>query len=249
MSLAIKVASHKDYQNTSRIINLPLPQNLGDAANRQYVDNAIENLLGIMLGRQVPLPIDCSGNPDYPAANPGQPFLVKVAGKIGGVNGVPVGIDDTIYCLGIPDSGNPTDVTLNQPSPGGDQATVGDQFWIKEGNRYQATTDLLGLLEIATQGEVDLGDDTDRAVTPNTLKQRLLDFQTNNSFDTQIGNGSQNDFTVNHNLGSTKISIEVRETSSGTFIESYRRIIDANNIQVCFTNNPPNNFYTVSVVK
>lgn len=249
MSLAIKVASNKDFQNENRPINLPLPENLGDAANKQYVDAEIENLLGIMLGRQVPKPLDCSTNPNYPPANPGQPFLVTVAGKIGGPDGEVVGVDDTIYCLGIPDVNDPEDVTKNQPSPGGTEAEVGNQFWIKEGNRDQATTSTLGLVEIATQAEVDLGADTDRAVTPNTLKQRLLDFQSGSSFSSQIGNGSQNEFTINHNLATTNISIDIRETTSGIWVEAFKQIIDANNIKVGFTNNPPSNFYTVVVKK
>lgn len=43
--------------------------------------------------------IDASSNPNYPAASKGQVFDISVAGKIGGVNGVEVGVGDLLICL------------------------------------------------------------------------------------------------------------------------------------------------------
>jgi hypothetical protein len=42
--------------------------------------------------------IDCSGNPNYPAANAGDIYVVSVAGKIGGASGVSVDVGDWIVC-------------------------------------------------------------------------------------------------------------------------------------------------------
>src|ERR1051325_864869 len=42
--------------------------------------------------------IDCSTNPNYPAADAGHLFIVSVAGKIGGASGVSVEVGDMIIC-------------------------------------------------------------------------------------------------------------------------------------------------------
>lgn len=43
--------------------------------------------------------IDCSANPNYPAANIGDTYKVSVAGKIGGGSGVNVQVGDMLICL------------------------------------------------------------------------------------------------------------------------------------------------------
>ncbi|WP_395406316.1 hypothetical protein ACHMW6_06490 [Pseudoduganella sp. UC29_106] len=43
--------------------------------------------------------IDCSLNPNYPAADAGNLYKISVAGKIGGVSGPNVEAGDTIYCI------------------------------------------------------------------------------------------------------------------------------------------------------
>jgi len=65
--------------------------------------------------------IDCSLNPNYPAANAGHVYKVSVAGKIGGASGVTVEINDSLRC----------DV---DDSPGGTQAEVGDDWSIMQAN-------------------------------------------------------------------------------------------------------------------
>ena len=64
--------------------------------------------------------IDCSANPNYPAATQGDMYVVSVAGKIGGASGTSVDVGDAILCQ-----------TTNS---GGDQATVGADFFILEHN-------------------------------------------------------------------------------------------------------------------
>jgi hypothetical protein len=59
--------------------------------------------------------IDCSANPNYPAADAGHLYRVSVAGKIGGAAGVNVEVGDTLLCT--------TDGTA-----AGNQATVGSKW-------------------------------------------------------------------------------------------------------------------------
>lgn len=65
--------------------------------------------------------IDCSTNPNYPAANAGDTYKVSVAGKIGGASGVVVEVGDTVTCL-VDASGS------------GNQATVGANWIIVQTN-------------------------------------------------------------------------------------------------------------------
>lgn len=65
--------------------------------------------------------IDCSTNPNYPAADAGHVYVISVAGKIGGASGVSVEAGDMLLCL--------ADSTAS-----GDQATVGSYWNITERN-------------------------------------------------------------------------------------------------------------------
>lgn len=71
--------------------------------------------------------IDCSANPNYPAADRGWTYKVSVAGKIGGASGVSVENGDTLMCL--------TDGTAS-----GTQAAVGAQWNIVQANLVGAVT-------------------------------------------------------------------------------------------------------------
>lgn len=75
---------------------------------------------------------DCSGNPNYPAANRGDTYRVSVAGKIGGASGVSVEAGDFYICN--------TDSTAS-----GNQATVGSSWNVIQ-------TNLATLAAIATSG-------------------------------------------------------------------------------------------------
>jgi hypothetical protein len=100
--------------NSQLIINLATPLSSSDAATKGYVDTAVTGLLdykGV---------IDCSTNPNYPAAVVGDFYVVSVAGKIGGASGVAVEPGDSIIC--------------KVDNAGGTQASVGADFNIIEGN-------------------------------------------------------------------------------------------------------------------
>lgn len=65
--------------------------------------------------------IDCSTNPNYPAADAGHVYSVSVAGKIGGASGINVEIGDSLLCI--------TDTTAS-----GNHATVGSNWVIRQAN-------------------------------------------------------------------------------------------------------------------
>ena len=70
---------------------------------------------------------DCSGNPNYPAADAGDTYKVSVAGKIGGASGPNVEVGDMLIC------------TVDS-SASGDHATVGSNWNIIQVNIDGAVT-------------------------------------------------------------------------------------------------------------
>jgi hypothetical protein len=71
--------------------------------------------------------IDCSANPNYPAASAGWTYKVSVAGKIGGASGTNVEVGDTLTCI-------------VDGSAAGNQATVGANWIIVQTNIDGAVT-------------------------------------------------------------------------------------------------------------
>jgi hypothetical protein len=107
-------------------------------------------------GIKIPLPIDCSSNPNYPPAAAGDSYLVTVGGKIGGASGILVRAGDKIIA--------------QQTNAGGNQATVGSAWYIIQGNIDLATTDTPGITRIATDTETNAGSENFAYVTPSTLR-------------------------------------------------------------------------------
>lgn len=85
-----------------------------DAATKGYVDTSVVGLLDLQ-GT-----IDCSANPNYPAANKGDVWVVSVAGLIGGGAGISVQAGDALVALA--------------DNPGGTQAAVGSSWSILQAN-------------------------------------------------------------------------------------------------------------------
>ena len=65
--------------------------------------------------------LDCSANPNYPAADAGHVYKVTVAGKVGGGSGPDVEVGDTMYCT-------------TDSSASGNHATVGANWAIIQAN-------------------------------------------------------------------------------------------------------------------
>lgn len=71
--------------------------------------------------------LNCSANPNYPAADAGHVYKVSVAGKIGGSSGKTVEAGDTVYCI-------------TDSSATGNEATVGANWVvIQQGDKSYST--------------------------------------------------------------------------------------------------------------
>jgi hypothetical protein len=89
-------------------------------AGKGFTDS-ISAILAFLNGVVYKGVIDCSGNPNYPAADAGHMYMVSVAGKIGGASGSVVVAGDSILCN--------TDGTV-----AGTQAAVGSAWNIIQNN-------------------------------------------------------------------------------------------------------------------
>ncbi|MGQ0827926.1 MAG: hypothetical protein ACT4ON_05990 [Bacteroidota bacterium] len=132
--------------------------------------------------------LDCSLNPNYPAALKGDAYTVSVAGKVGGPAGTDVQVRDVVYC------------TIN--NAGGTEAAVGASWNVIQGNLVQATTALAGIARIATQAEVTAGVDDTKFVTPlklitllNSKKMRTqIRFQSDSLPESEVPSGTLADY-------------------------------------------------------
>ena len=96
--------------------------------------------------------IDCSTNPNYPAADAGDVYKVSVAGKIGGASGPVVEVGDSLLC------------TVDA-STSGNHATVGGNWIIYQGNILDASPTQKGVAKL--YADIDAAN-TDGAVDQAT---------------------------------------------------------------------------------
>lgn len=99
---------------SQKITSLGTPTATTDAATKGYVDTAVVGLLDLKGS------IDCSANPNYPAALKGDVWVISVAGLIGGASGISVQAGDAILALA--------------DNAGGTQAAVGSSWSILQAN-------------------------------------------------------------------------------------------------------------------
>lgn len=143
------VAGDPINMDGNTIENVGNPVNIGDAANKAYVDQKALNVFRLAGS------IDASTNPDYPAASKGDRFEITAGGKIGGEEGIIVEAWDEVVC---------TENTL-----GGNQEDVGSLFYITQANVMQATESVSGTIALATDEELEGGEEPNKAVTPRSL--------------------------------------------------------------------------------
>lgn len=139
LNVGYQVSTSLDTNNSSSFI----PR--ADAV-KTYVDNAIVSGISTNDAMVFKGAIDCSTNPNYPAADRGWTYKVSVAGKIGGASGPTVEVNDTVICT--------TDGTS-----AGTHAVVGSNWVILQTNIVDASILVTGPTS-ATSGNIPLFDGT-----------------------------------------------------------------------------------------
>lgn len=114
-----------------------LPSTGNDIVNKTYADS----LMAANDAMQYKGVIDCSTNPNYPAAvSAGEVYKVSVAGKIGGASGVNVEVGDMIICT--VDTGSITAIGATTNNTNGTLSA--DATYTNGGAGFASTTNGLG---------------------------------------------------------------------------------------------------------
>ena len=90
------------------------------------------------------------------------------------------------------------------------------------GDEPDASTTVKGIIEVATQTEVNTGSDTLRSVSPATLKGTLgitATLSTTLTFSSLIGNGTLTSIPVTHAIGNQFVQASVYEVASTDKVE------------------------------
>lgn len=198
------------------------------AATKGYVDNLVAsgvNIQGV---------IDCSTNPDYPAATAvGEAYHVSVAGRIGGGAGELVEVGDMIVAVAI--------------NAGGDQATVGNDWIVMQTNIDVATETSAGKIRIATTAEVTAGTNDETAVTPSKMAAYVGALITAGKYAADVGDGSATTITVTHALGTEDVSVQLRDTTTKELVETDVEITSGTVVTLKFAVAPASNAYRVVI--
>jgi hypothetical protein len=119
------------------------------------------------------------------------------------------------------------------------------------GDESDASTTVKGIVELATQSEVDLGVDTTRVITPSRLKSTLGitgTLSTTLTFSDTIGNGSLTTISVTHNIGNKYVQASVYDETSGDKVECVVVMTSVSSITFKFNQAPTTNQYRVVII-
>jgi len=171
---------------------------------KKYVDNEIAGALSSEMSYEGAY--DATANPNN-SSNKGDTYTVSVAGTgVSSFWSTPLAVGDII----IAEIANPasesdwTQVNKNIP------------------DIVNASTTAKGIIEIATQTEVNTGTDTTRAITPSRLRSTLgitSSLSTTLTYSELIGNGSATSIVVTHSIGNQFVQAQVYEVAGMDKVE------------------------------
>jgi len=232
-----QVLTDLDFNNVSKILNLPSPATANEPATRAFVENLI------------------NGQAWKDAVRVASTTSITIASPGATIDGVSMSVNDRVLCKdqstgsenGIyvwNGAATPMTRALDFDATGAElegavvpveegTANAATRWYLTTqnpaigsalafanlaGGAPAASTTVAGLVELATQGEVDAGSasPTNLAVTPPTLAAwagRPLKYAAN------IGDGSLTQIDVTHNLGTKDVSARVRVVATDKEVE------------------------------
>lgn len=265
-----KVLSDLDFNGVAKVTGLTAPTSSSDAATKTYVDTQIAAAVAKMpwkddvrVASTVNINLASPGaSIDGVAMSAGDRFLAKdqTTTSENGIyvwNGAAVAatratdfdgateLEAAVVPVeeGTSNAGTRWYVTTQNPTIGSAIA-----FAAMSSSSPAATTTVAGLVELATQAEVDTAatSPANLAVTPQTLGawagRKLKSTGT-------VGNASATQFDIAHNFGTRDVHVEVYRTATpwDTILCDVERP-DANTVRVRFAAAPAANEYTVVVL-
>lgn len=226
--MATQVHTDLDFSTGAKITNLVAPTAAGDAANKSYVDSAVEGLAWKDSCR-------CSSASNINLSSPGASIdgvtmavndrvLVR-SQSTGSQNGIYIWNGAAVAMTRALDASTSDEleqavVTVEEgTSAGTTYRQTAVNFVIESGTVTfstfgtsvgAATESTAGIAELATQAETDTGTDDARIVTPLKLANYAGRAK---RYATDVGDGSNTSYTVTHNLNTRDVEVSVRRNS------------------------------------
>jgi hypothetical protein len=108
-----------------------------------------------------------------------------------------------------------------------------------------ATESTAGKIAIATQAQTDTGTDDTTAITPKKLTNWV---SAPKRYQTLIGDGSNTSYTITHNLGTRNVDVNIyRNSGNYDEVDAEIRRTSTSQITIIFSSAPSNNQFGVSV--
>lgn len=259
-----KVWTDLDFLTISRILNLPLPIQGGEAATKAYVDAIFENISWKTARVATTTNIDLASPGaaiDGVTLSTGDLVLVKDQTAAAG-NGLYVFDTDTSPLVRSSNASTFEElegaiVSVEEGTSGGGKTfrqtavngtiDVADVLWTVFGVvAPPASTTVAGIVVQATQAEVDAGTDPDKYVTPATL----VNYANRTRIFTQlIGDNSNTSFTITHNFNTRHVLVEVFYESGDydtIIVDEHRTSVNA--VTIVFSNAPTTDQFRVVII-
>lgn len=261
--MATKQLVDLDFESVSRPTNIPNPTSSGDAANKAYVDSAVEGLSwkdAVRVASVANITLTAPGATiDGITMVSNDRFLAKDQ-TLGQANGIYIWNGAATPATRSADMSTAAEVeqavtTVEEGTSAGAtfrQTAVNVTLdttplaWTSFGTSAPAASESTpGIAELATQAEVDTGTDDLRIVTPLKLKNSKW---FSKLFAQTIGDNSATSFNIDHNFNSRDVSVEVYRNSGNydTVIADITRPT-VNRVTVTFAAAPASNAYRVVV--
>jgi hypothetical protein len=252
-----------DFQNTSKVTGLPAPTAASDAANKAYVDSAIEGLAwkdSCRVATQANLNLAGPGATIDGVTMALQDRVTVRAQTAGAENGIYIwngassamtrSLDASTFdelenaVVGV-EEGSSAGVSYRQTAINGTLGTTTITWVVYGGNVPPASTTQAGTVRFATQSEMDAGT-PGVAATPDVIKDWIGRLR---KFSADIGDGSATSYTVTHNFGTRDVVARVFP-NSGQFddIELDVQRPSTNAVTLVFASAPAANAYRVVVI-
>lgn len=254
-----QVLTDLDFTSVAKIVNLPSPTAVGDAATKGYVDSAVEGLAwkdSCVVSTQANLNLAAPGATiDTVTMVVNDRFLVRNQSSVpeNGIyiwNGAATPATRSADCSSAAELEQAV-TTIEQGTDAGStfrQTTVnftlgsGDVVWASFGTAAPSASETTaGIAEVATQVETDTGTDDARMVTPLKLTNwsgRKL------KYSADVGDGAATQYVVTHNLNSRDVDVTVRR-NSGAYDEVIcdAEMTTVNSVTLRFASAPANNAF------